>query len=121
MNKNNINGKIHNKIFLNFKKKFETLFINDSEIDSKVIFKFIIYLMKVVEKQKIDGRGKKEIVLNIIKTILEENKEKIPNPDCIKNFVNYILPNLIDIIVSIDKKEMYIKLENTFNNSCLSI
>jgi hypothetical protein len=43
--------------------------------------------MKLVEKQKLNGQGKKEIVLNIIKTILEENKEKIPNPDCVKNFI----------------------------------
>ena len=118
---NNNNGKIYNKLILDFKNKFKTLFNDDSEIDAKIIFKFIIYLMKLVEKQKLNGQGKKEIVLNIIKTILEENKEKIPNPDCVKNFIDYILPNLIDIIVSIDRKEMYIKLENTFSNSCLSI
>jgi len=117
----NYNGKIFNKIFLDFRTKFDSFLNSDSRIEAKTILKFIIYLMQKVEKQKLDGMSKKEIVISIIKTILNENRNNIQNIDCIENFVNVILPKLIDIVISIDRKEVYIKLENSFKNACFSI
>ena len=117
----NYNGKIFNKIFLDFRTKFDSFLNSDSEIEAKTVLKFIIYLMQKAEKQKLDGTSKKDIVISIIKTILSENRQNIQNIDCVENFVNIILPKLIDLIISIDRKEVYIKLENSFKKSCFSI
>jgi len=117
----NYNNKIFNKIFLNFRKEFEHVFKNGAEIDPKQFLKFIIYLMQKVEKQKLDGTSKKEIVMTIINSILDENKNSIQNIECIENFINLLLPRLIDVIISIDRKDVYIKLENSFKKACISI
>ena len=117
----NYNGKIFNKIFLDFRTKFDSFLNSDSEIEAKTVLKFIIYLMQKAEKQKLDGTSKKDIVISIIKTILSENRQNIQNIECVENFVNIILPKLIDLIISIDRKEVYIKLENSFKKACFSI
>lgn len=121
MSTKNYNGRILNKIFLEFRKKFDSFLNSEDKIEAKNVLKFIIYLMQKVEKQKLDGESKKDIVVTIIKTILNENRNNVQNIDSIENFVNIILPKLIDLIISIDKKEVYIKLENSFSRACIPI
>ena len=74
--------------------------------------------MQVVEKYKINGGSKKEIVISIIKTIVSDYKNNIENVETIDNFINTILPSLIDIIVSLDNKQIYIRLENVLQSGC---
>ena len=110
--------KIQSKLTTTFKNKFNSSLSSNEGITPKDIISFIIYLMQVVEKYKIDGSNKKEIVISIIKTIVSEYKNNIENVETIDNFINTILPSLIDIIVSLDNKQIYIRLENVLQSGC---
>ena len=110
--------KIQSKLAMNLKSKFKSSLSSNGEITPKDIISFIIHLMQVVEKYKINGSVKKEIVIQIIKEIVSEYKNNIEDIDSINNFMNTVLPSLIDIIVSLDKKQIYIRLENVLQNGC---
>ena len=100
-------------IMLKFINKFKK---NLSEISPKNILEFVIYLMQKVDKYEITGETKKEVVLSLIKKIISTYKDSIKNMNHIEKFINIISPSLIDIIISLDKKEMYIKIKNECKN-----
>ena len=110
--------KIQSKITSGLKNNFKSSFLNNAEITPKDIISFIIYLMQVVEKYKINGSIKKEIVISIIKQIVFDYRNNIEDIDSINNFMDTVLPSLIDTIVSLDKKQIYIRLENVLQNGC---
>ena len=114
-------GKIQSKIYLNLKQKFKKTLAKDVEITPKDIINFLIYLMQYVEKYTTKGANKKEIVINIIKDIISNYKNNIKNVEHMENFVNTVLPSLIDIIISLDRKQIFIKLENAFESKCYFI
>ena len=114
-------GKIQSKIYLNLKQKFKKTLAKDVEITPKDIINFLIYLMQYVEKYNTKGANKKEIVINIIKDIISNYKNNIKNVEHMENFVNTVLPSLIDIIISLDRKQIFIKLENAFESKCYFI
>lgn len=112
-------NKIYIKALSKFNSKFKNI-ENNSDIKAKDIISFIICLMQIVEKYKINGASKKDIVIRIINDILENNKNSIENVEFIQSFVKNILPSFIDTIISLDKKEIIIKLENTLTKcGCL--
>ena len=104
-------------IMLKFINKFKK---NLSEISPKNILEFVIYLMQKVDKYEITGETKKEVVLSLIKKIISTYKDSIKNMNHIEKFINIISPSLIDIIISLDKKEMYIKIKNECKN-CMCV
>jgi hypothetical protein len=110
--------KIQTKGYLNLQQKFKKTLEVGGEITPKDIINFLIYLMQFVENYNTNGSNKKEIVLNIIKDIVLKYKNNIPNVEHMENFIKTVLPSLIDIIISLDKKQIYIKLENAFENKC---
>ena len=105
-----------NKMLAQLKKKFANLNDTNYEITPKDLCKFIIYLMQLVEKHNTAGSAKKDLVITILKNVVNDNKKNIKNVECIENFLSTILPSLIDVIISLDRKETFIKLENTFTN-----
>jgi len=88
------------------------------EITPKDIINFIVYSMQVIEKYNISGFEKKELVVSIIIDIFEKYESKIKNSAYIKNFLTNILPSLINILISIDRQEIFIKLENSLAAGC---
>jgi len=110
--------KVKSKLYSNLKQKFKKTFAEGGEITPKDIINYLIYSMQYIEKYNTKGANKKEIVITIIKDIISNYKNNIPNVEHMENFVNTVFPSLIDIIISLDKKQIYIKLENSFENKC---
>ena len=117
-NRNNNNKKLIYRSLINLKKHFNIIFEINSKISTSDIIKCIIYLMQMVEEYNINGINKKEIVLYTMKNIILEYKNNIHAYEYIENFINTILPSLIDTIISLDKKDKYIKIENVIKPSC---
>lgn len=69
--------------------------------------------MQYVEKYKMNGKDKKEIVIKILSDIVENNKNNIQDVEQVNNFIKNTLPSLIDTIISLDRKEFFIKNGNT--------
>jgi hypothetical protein len=113
------NTKIYTKAFATLNNKFKNLLGTDVEIKPKDIINLIISLMQIVEKNKINGSLKKELVISIIAEIINKNRNNIQNADSIENFVTKVLPSFIDVVISIDRKDIIIKLENALNFSCI--
>lgn len=107
------NNRIFNKSLTSLKKNFKTVLDNGSDITPKDILSFIIYLMQYVEKYKMNGKDKKEIVIKILSDIVENNKNNIQDVEQVNNFIKNTLPSLIDTIISLDRKEFFIKNGNT--------
>ena len=117
-NRNNNNKKLIYRSLINLKKHFNIIFEINSKISTSDIIKCIIYLMQMVEEYNINGINKKDIVLSTMKNIILEYKNNIHDYEYIENFINTILPSLIDTIISLDKKDKYIKIENVIKPSC---
>lgn len=84
---------------------------------SNVVF-ILLTLMKSVEKFKnITGIQKKAIVLDVLNTFIDENISDLTEASELKLLVQLTIPSLIDTLVSIDTKEIKIKLKK----SCKSI
>ena len=112
-------NKIYIKVLSKLNSKFKNM-ENKNDMKPKDIINFIINLMQIVEKYNINGASKKEIVVRIITDILENNKNNIENIEFIQSFIKNILPSFIDTIISLDKKEIIIKLENALSKcGCL--
>ena len=73
------------------------------DISSNIIF-IITELMKFIDNYHIKGQDKKKVIVMTIKRYLED--ENYPNIDYI---VNTICPELIDILVNVDKRKITIK------------
>lgn len=105
--------KIYTKTSSKLNLKFKNL-RDKTEITPKDVINFIVTLMQIVDKYKLSGSSKKDIVIRIINDILENNNNNIENIEFIQSFVNNILPSFIDTIISLDKKDIIIKFENSF-------
>lgn len=69
--------------------------------------------MKIVDTFKnISGVDKKKLVILILNKVIDLNiVSNIEEKEMLHSFINNILPNVIDMMISIDKKEISIKLK----------
>ena len=104
------------KVFKRLENKFIPHLKN--EITPRDIIQFIIFLMQDIEKYDISGSDKKDLVISLVTDIFEKYQEKIKNSEEIKNFIKNVLPSLINILVSLDRQEIFIKLENSLSSGC---
>jgi hypothetical protein len=84
--------------------------LSSMDISTNIIF-IVTELMKFIDNYNLKGIEKKNIIISTIKKFLED--ENYPNKDYI---TNTICPELIDILISIDKRKIIIRK----NISCLS-
>jgi hypothetical protein len=87
--------------------------ISSKKINSDNIISQSIYLMKIVDTFKsISGVDKKKLVIFILNKVIDLNIiSNIEEKEMLHSFINNILPNVIDMMIAIDKKEISIKLE----------
>lgn len=87
--------------------------ISSKKINSENIISQSIYLMKIVDTFKnISGVDKKKLVILILNKVIDLNiVSNIEEKEMLHSFINNILPNVIDMMISIDKKEISIKLK----------
>ena len=90
---------IEDKIYYHLK----LITLSSMDISSNIIF-IITELMKFIDNYHIKGQDKKKVIVMTIKRYLED--ENYPNIDYI---VNTICPELIDILVNVDKRKITIK------------
>ena len=96
--------------------------IENQSIDITNITEHVIRLMKIIETiDKIKGVDKKKLVIFIIKKIVDKNIDDNYEREILFYFIDNMLPNVIDTIISIDKKEIVIKNANKAKSLCKRI
>jgi ribosomal protein S3AE len=113
--------KMFDKSLSSLNRKFKGVLKTNSEITPKDMLNFVIHLMQSVEKSKMNGSSKKEMVIKLMEKVVSDNKNNIENLECIQNFIKITLPSLIDTLISLDRKESFIKHEYNFMPSCCCI
>ena len=97
--------------------------IYSKQIDSSNIVSYVVLLMKIINSHKnIENIDKKKFVIFVLNKFVEFNITDENEAYIIKMFINNILPNMIDTMISIDNKEIIIKTEggNCFLDSISS-
>jgi hypothetical protein len=87
--------------------------VEKTQIDNNNVIQVIVSLIQKVDSyKKLSGEDKKNIVLKTIKKFCNDN---IPNNTdqkvTIILFIDMFLPSIIDMLVSIDKRELVLKLK----------
>jgi|UniRef100_A0A6C0E1P2 hypothetical protein len=93
--------------------------IYSKQIDSSNIVSYVVLLMKIINSHKnIENIDKKKFVIFVLNKFVEFNITDENEAYIIKMFINNILPNMIDTMISIDNKEIIIKTENYVFTLC---
>ena len=72
----------------------------------------LVNLMQILETYpKLTGPQKKEVILAAINMLIDDQNDNVEDAETLKLLVKMTLPNLIDTLVSIDKKQINIKLK----------
>lgn len=72
----------------------------------------LVNLMQIIETYpKLTGPQKKEVILGGINILIDDQNDNVEDAEILKLLVKMTLPNLIDTLVSIDKKQVNIKLK----------
>jgi hypothetical protein len=97
---------IQNEVEKNVQNKFNKIFLkNNINVDN--ILNIIIYIMQIIDNyDNIEESTKKLLLINIIRKIVYNYEKSINNCDKIHDFIDYILPSLIDKIILIDKRKI---------------
>lgn len=84
--------------------------IYNKNITSKNILTYVILLMKLMDTYKtIENVNKKKLVIFVITKFIQYNVSDVNEAKLLNSFVEKLLPNLIDTICKIDKREILIK------------
>ena len=93
--------------------------INGKEIETSDIVSLTINLMKIIETYpNISGKEKKNIVISTLERFVEHNmkgEEKVN----VLTFIKVFLPEVIDSLISVDKKAIAIKIKKGLQNCFL--
>jgi hypothetical protein len=79
--------------------------IYSKQIDSSNIVSYVVLLMKIINSHKnIENIDKKKFVIFVLNKFVEFNITDENEGYIIKMFINNILPNMIDTMISIEKE-----------------
>jgi hypothetical protein len=85
--------------------------VGDATIDRENIVGIALALMQLVEEyQDVKGPQKKDLVLHVLKLFIKDTIPDQSEAEPVTSVVELTLPTVIDTIVSVDKKELKIKL-----------
>lgn len=105
-----------NPLVVDLAQKIENIFLEDGGINSSNIISISIELMQLVENYKgLTGSKKKDVVIDVINLLLTTNVRDKNELFVLKEIVDFTIPTIIDTIISIDKKEIRIKLKKCVN------
>jgi hypothetical protein len=103
-------GRIFDSLYNEVKK------IINEKVDEKNMLKVIVLLMQLVEKQnRFSGLGKKRLVILLLEKLVDDTLDKDEAIN-VKFLVTSIVPAMIDTLVSVDKKELQIKIKQSISN-----
>ena len=93
--------------------------IYSKNIDSTNIVSYVVLLMKIINSHKtIANVDKKKLVIFVLQKFVELNISNDVEAQILNDFINNILPNVIDTMISLDNKEIIIKTENYVSTFC---
>jgi len=104
-------------------KLYKKLMIRmDFELSPENITTYLVTLMQIVEGIKtLKGQDKKNLVIQVMEfLIIERIRDDNIYKQQLSLLVKLTIPELIDMIISIDRKKMKIKIKKIFSN-CLCI
>ena len=108
LNETNENGENSDEISiqkrLNYQLRLSTAMNNISP--TKNIIFIVTELMKYIDNFELKGEDKKTLIISSVKSFL--TSEKVDDPT-IKFIVNTVCPELIDILISVDKRNITIR------------
>lgn len=91
--------------------------LKNDNLNSQNIIKVCLNLMQVIEKFKnIHGIEKRDIVLKTLQLYVTDNVTD--NKDVLLFLIENVLPSMIETFISIDKKELKIKIKKSINFCC---
>ena len=86
------------------------IYANEKINTSNIIF-IMIELTKIVEKYtEIHGEYKKNLVLHVLKLFIDDHIKDEVEKNAIITFIDLFAPSAIDAFISIDKREISIKI-----------
>jgi hypothetical protein len=86
--------------------------IGKGNINSSNIVTILISLMQIVEKyQDVSGIQKKAIILEALELVINDQVTNEEEAKALNLLVEVTLPTVIDTLVSVDKKEIQIKIK----------
>jgi hypothetical protein len=98
--------------------------IGKGQITPSNIITMVLNLMQVVEQyENLKGKQKKAAIIDVLNQVIDEQVHTEQYALELKSLVHLILPTVIDAMISIDKKEVEIKVKNGCKKliSCLSL
>jgi len=98
--------------------------IGKGQITRSNIITMVLSLMQVVEQyENLKGKQKKAAIIDVLNQLIDEQVPMEQEALELKSLVHLTLPTVIDAMVSIDKKEVEIKVKNGCKKliSCLGL
>jgi hypothetical protein len=75
----------------------------------------VINLMRLVEKySELKGHQKKQVILEAVKMLINDSNDNVEDNEQLIMLVNMTLPSVIDVIISIDRKKIKIKIKKAW-------
>ena len=75
----------------------------------------MIDLMQIVDKYTtLKGSQKKQVLLSAITMLIDDQNDNVEDASDLKQLVKMTLPSVIDVVVSIDKKQLKIKAKKVW-------
>lgn len=91
-------------------------FLNDSPISSTNIVPTIISLMKTVETYKeVSGVDKRNMIIHVLNRFVREQMGDTQETKYIKFIIDNTAKEIIDTLISVDKKQLVIKTKKYFS------
>lgn len=85
--------------------------LNGEKMSASNVMFILVSLMQTVESfNNLKGVNKKHLILSVLNKYIEEEVEDEDEERTLKLLVSMTLPSAMDMLVSIDKKELKIKL-----------
>mgnify|MGYP004001036451 CR=1 FL=1 len=83
-----------------------------AKLNSSNIVTILVNLMQIVDKYpKLKGPQKKQVILAAFNMLIDDQNDNVEDAANLKLLVQMTLPSVIDTIVSIDTKQVQIKLK----------
>ena len=87
----------------------------DSKLSPSNVVTIVVSLMQLIEKySELSGLQKKQVVLEALNMLIDDSNDNVEDAAQLKLLVQVTLPTVIDTIVSVDRKQLQIKLKKVY-------
>ncbi len=91
-----------------------SIIVTDKKIDNTNVILITTNLMQIVEEYPgLKGEQKKTLIIDVLKRFVIDNLNDTEET-FVLTFIDSVLPYVIDTIISVDKKEIAVKMKKSF-------